>query len=99
MSAQVEINGEAFAGIIGNLSEEGIYYTLTTFVETERNIIPRENIRIILQISEYEKMSLECEIRWFVKPSESKKALLIGMQILNPPDMYKDWIRHLMANH
>lgn len=95
LNARVTISGRSYEGIVGNISEEGLAYTLTTFIQADKDFVPQGEIIIDINIPSGEILNLRCEIRWFLKPSEKGKSLLLGMKILEPSSTYRDWIRQL----
>lgn len=94
LNAEVVSDGKRYEGIIGNVSEEGLGYTLTTFIKTPAVFIPKGSVEIFVRIPRGEApLRLDCEVRWFLNPSTDKKSIIMGMQILEPPEEYKEWIK------
>lgn len=102
LNARIHIGSRHYDGIVGNISEEGLAYTITTFLQTDKGFVPNGEITITINIPSGGKLNLRCEIRWFLKPSEKGKSLLMGMKIIEPPSKYKDWIKEVesrLSNH
>jgi len=92
LHAKVTVGDEIYEGIIGNVSEEGISSTITTYIKTDDKFLPNKNIGLNFDLPSGDPVRLECEVRWFLKPSEKKKTLILGLYILDPPSQYKAWI-------
>lgn len=82
-----------FEAIVGNVSEEGIGYTLTTFMRVEAEFAPRKEINLSIKIPSGDVLNLRCEIQWFLKQSEERGSLLMGMKIIDPSESYREWIQ------
>ncbi len=93
LNAEVISDGKSYEGIIGNVSEEGVAYTLTTFVQVREDFTPKKVIDLVFQIPSGGKLNLSCEVRWYLKPNPDKDTIILGMKILAPPPEYKEWIK------
>ncbi len=93
LNAKVISDGKSYEGIIGNVSEEGLAYTITTFIQVERDFTPQKTIDIVFRLPSGEKLNLNCEVRWYLKPSPNNNTIILGMKILAPPPEYKKWIK------
>jgi hypothetical protein len=77
-------------------------YTITTFIQADKGFVPKGKINVLINIPGGQTLNLTCEIRWFLKPSEKGKSLLLGMKIIDPSSKYKDWIKEMesrISNH
>jgi hypothetical protein len=97
LSATIVSDGKSYEGIIGNVSEEGLAYTITTFVETTGDFVPRGIMETIVRIPSGDKLCLSAEVRWFLKPSPARSSLIIGMKIIDPPREYIEWVDKLVC--
>jgi len=97
VSAWVTMGNRRYEGIVGNVSEEGIAYTITTFIQTDKDFVPRGEIMIAINIPSGAILYQKCEIRWFLKPSEQGNALIMGMKIIEPSSKYRDWIMDIKS--
>jgi hypothetical protein len=88
----VIIGEKKYKGVIGNVSEEGISSTITTYIKTDEEFAPQKGIRLDFQLPSGEEIKLHCEIRWFLKTPDKNAGLMLGLFILEPPKVYKDWI-------
>ena len=88
--------GEDYVGAIENLSEYGIY----TRIFRRNNSIdftPGTAIELELKCLSGEKLNLHCEVKWIhihEKPSHDVVNSM-GMEIIDPPQKYKELIRNL----
>jgi hypothetical protein len=97
LSARIICNGNSYEGIIGNISEEGLSYSITTFIQAGKDFIPKGVIEVIINIPSGEKLNLMCEMRWFLKPTPDGTSFIVGMQIAEPSSKYKEWIKEVKA--
>ena len=95
VSAWVTIGNRNYEGIVGNVSEEGLAYTITTLIQTDKGFVPNGEILIAINVPSGGLLNLRCEIRWFLKPSEQGKSLIMGMKIIEPSSKYRDWIKDI----
>ncbi len=92
LHTRVTVNGDTYEGIIGNVSEEGISSTITTYVKTDSNFSPHKAVTLNFNLPSGEPVTLEGKVRWFLKPSEDKETLILGLYIEDPPPRYKEWL-------
>lgn len=92
LHAKVRVGDEIYEGLIGNVSEEGISSTITTYVKTDNKFYPNKKIGLSFDLPSGRPVDLMCEVRWFLKPSKEKETLILGLYILDPPSQYKEWI-------
>ena len=93
MHANISIGEKTYKGVIGNISEEGILSSLTTSITTDENFLPQKNVEMNLDLPTGETVDLNCEIRWFLKPSEQRKTIMLGLYIIDPPSEYTAWLK------
>ena len=96
LHANVVIGGNSYEGVIGNVSEEGVSSTITTYINTDKNFVPHKAIKLSFQLPGGDPVQLTCEIRWFLKPQENGKSLILGLYIVDPPPKYTEWIEKSM---
>ena len=57
------------------------------------DITPSTLLQIKCTIPSGEQIELKCEVKWFqTKPSPHGVSFSMGMEIINPPKVYKDFI-------
>jgi hypothetical protein len=93
LHADIFIGKKTYKGLIGNISEEGVLYSLTTFIQTDDKFLPQKNVGLNFDLPSGEKVDLNCEVRWFIKPLEKGKALMLGLYIIDPPSEYTEWLK------
>lgn len=93
INAKIISDGKSYEGMIGNVSEEGIMHTITTFVQTTKGFTPKKIIKLNFKIPLGETVHLNGEVMWFLCPSSEKKSLIIGVKIIDPPSQYIEWIK------
>ncbi|MBI4848751.1 MAG: PilZ domain-containing protein [Nitrospirae bacterium] len=91
LHAKVLIGGKTYEGVIGNVSEEGVSSTITTFIKTDKDFHPQKVIALNFQLPSGVTINLSCEVRWFLKPSENSDNLMLGLKIIDPPAEYTEW--------
>ena len=92
LNAKVIIGGKTYAGVIGNVSEEGVSSTITTYIETDEQFTPHKIIHLVFELPSGDTVNLDCEIRWYLRPREHGPNLLLGLYIVAPPAKYTEWI-------
>jgi hypothetical protein len=92
MHADVIMGEKRYKGVIGNVSEEGISSTITTYIKTDEEFTPNKRILLAFQLPSGDDIKLDCEMRWFLKTPDKKIGLMLGLFILEPPKVYQDWI-------
>ncbi len=97
LPARISLDGVTYDGMIGNVAEEGMFYNITTLVESDVDFSPHENIGIEVNIPHLGITRLKCEIRWFLKPSNGRKSLIMGMQVIDPSEEYRAWVRRQLT--
>lgn len=93
LHAKVLIGGKTYEGVIGNVSEEGVGSTITTFIKTDKDFHPQKVIALTFQLPSGAAINLSCEVRWFLKPPENSSTLMLGLKILDPPAEYTEWLQ------
>lgn len=92
LNAKVIIGDKSYEGVIGNVSEEGISSTITTYIKTDDQFTPHKNIRLVFDLPSGDNVNMDCEIRWYLRPREHGTNLIMGLYIVDPPSKYTEWI-------
>ncbi|RJR14740.1 MAG: PilZ domain-containing protein [Nitrospiraceae bacterium] len=92
LHAKVIIGEKTYAGVIGNVSEEGLSSTITTFIKTDEQFTPDRIIHLVFDLPSGDPVDLPCEIRWYLRPRDDAPTLILGLYILEPPSQYTKWI-------
>jgi hypothetical protein len=102
LETELVSGGKSFAGVIGNVSENGVYVK-TSFTNTAIDFLPTRTLELIFRISSEETMHLYCEIIWLYSkkiqhPRLENESVLendIGMDIKNSPQEYENFLENL----
>jgi hypothetical protein len=92
LNAKVIVGGKSYAGVIGNVSEEGVSSTITTYIKTDDQFAPHKIIQLVFDLPSGDEVNLDCEIRWYLRPREHASNLILGLYIVDPPSKYTEWI-------
>jgi hypothetical protein len=97
LKADVSYDSKHSSAMIENFSETGIF----KIVFPEKSVInfyPGETIGVNFQMPLGQAVDLECEIKW-VRIQKNSPLFLkysMGVQIINPPPIYKEFIKTLL---
>ncbi len=95
LDAEIISGSGSYPGIIMNFSEKGLYIVTATANSIE-DIAPSTALELKCNLPSGEKISLNCEVKWFqTKTSPHGISFSMGMGILDPPEGYKEFIRTL----
>jgi hypothetical protein len=92
LDAEIIAGGVSYTGLILNFSEEGLYMvTATTYSVV--SIPPSSKIGLKCSLPSGDKLDMDCEVKWFqTKPSPYGVTFSMGVEIINPPQSYKDFV-------
>lgn len=93
LHAQVAVGEKTYDGVISNVSEEGVSSTITTYIKTDDAFAPQNKITLMFELPTGDQVELNCEIRWYLRPQEKGKNLMLGLFIVDPPIKYREWIQ------
>jgi hypothetical protein len=82
------------AVFIENLSEEGIYM-ITAPAKTSMDFIPGTALELKFQLRSGETLNLRCKVIWSHKNPPDGLTNSVGMEIIDPPLKYKEFIKTL----
>lgn len=95
LDAEIISNSVSYAGIILNLSENGLYMVTATKYNVDE-INPTSVLQMRCKLPTGEAVTLDCHVKWFqTKPSPFGVTFSMGMEIKNPPKEYKEFIKTL----
>lgn len=93
LDAEIITGGKSYHGIIMNFSEQGLYMVTAT-AGSIADIAPSTLIELKCNLPSDKKINLKCEVKWFqTKTSPHGISSSMGMEILNPPKEYKNFIQ------
>lgn len=89
----VIISGKTtYSGIIMNLSESGLYMVTATSNKVV-DISTASTLELKCKLPSGEELKMNCEVKWFqTKTSPHGASFSMGMEILNPPAKYKEFL-------
>lgn len=95
LDAEMVAGETMYAGIIMNFSEDGLYLVTATsnkFAEVDKH----KGIKLNCKLPSGEALSMDCEIKWFQKKtSPHGTSFSMGMEIVNPPAKYRNFVKSL----
>ena len=94
-NADMKFAGKSYVGTIQDVSEGGVQYILTSFLEVSSDFIPERKNDLVLKDPSGKKYKLQCEVKWYVRGKGKDKSMTLGLKISNPPPKYKELIASL----
>jgi hypothetical protein len=94
INAEVSSNEIRHEGIIENLSEEGICMRITP-TKTLKDFTTGIKLDLKFQLPSGETLNLFCKKKWSYKITSRSLMKRIGMEIIDPPTKYRDFITAL----
>ncbi len=94
LSAERISSDKNHAVFIENLSEDGIYL-ITAPAKTAIDFIPETMLKVKFQFPSGETLNLHCKVIWSCKTLHDGLTNSIGLEIIDPPLKYKEFIRTL----
>lgn len=92
LDAEIISGGRSYFGIILNFSEEGLYMVTAT-ANTVIDITPSTTLDLKCTLPSDMSLQMKCEVKWFqTKPSPHGTSFSMGMEIVNPPKEYKEFL-------
>ncbi|MEW6599930.1 MAG: PilZ domain-containing protein [Nitrospirota bacterium] len=77
---------------IENISETGIY--IITAPGKKNTYVPGSELDLELELSSGKTINLNCNVKW-AEDSKEDESKSVGLEIINPPAEYKDFIKTL----
>ncbi|KPJ99675.1 MAG: hypothetical protein AMK71_09370 [Nitrospira bacterium SG8_35_4] len=93
VKAGITLWDKTYEGYIGNVSESGIGYIITSSVMLKDDVPPYEIVKLSFETPEGKSVELQCEVRWSKKGLFSGKTTSLGMRIIDPPPEYEQWLK------
>jgi hypothetical protein len=94
LKAELISGGVSYLGVIENLSEEGIYMRIAP-TKNAIDFVPGTKVELRFQPSSEETLNLPCSVKWAYKTPPHGLTTSIGMEIINPPPEYKEFLETL----
>ncbi len=80
---------------IENLSESGIQM-ITAPAKNPDLFIPGSEVELKLVTAKGETIELQCNVKWSFDNSEEDMTNSVGLEILEPPSEYREFIKNLI---
>jgi hypothetical protein len=95
LDAEIIAGDIRYNGIILNFSEDGLYMvTATTYSVVD--ITPSTMLKLKCKLPAGHFLDMNCEVKWFkTKPSPFGITFSMGMEILDPPFEYKEYLKSI----
>lgn len=95
LDAEIITDDICYSGIILNFSEEGLYLVSATSYSVA-DINPSSHLKLKCKLPAGNSLKMDCEVKWFeTRPSPFGVTFSIGMQIIDPPSDYREFVRTL----
>lgn len=79
---------------IENLSESGIQM-ITSPSKNQNLFVPGAPVELKLKTSDGSTIKLNCNVKWYYDNSEEDMTNSVGLEIIDPPFEYKEFIHKL----
>ncbi len=95
LDVEIVAGGVSYTGLILNCSEEGMYMVTATTYDVV-DIPASSKIELKCKLPSGEGIVMTCEVKWFqTKPSPYGVTFSMGMELLDPPEKYTDYLSTL----
>ncbi len=95
LEAELISGDTSYDGLIGNISEDGIYMRTMPTKTSIDTFTPGTNFELKFQLPSEEKLSLHCIVKWSHKTPPHGLTYSMGMEIIDPPPEYKKFLETL----
>ena len=92
-------NGWNCAAIINNISENGIFAKIPLHEREKNHSLDLYFFSLKLQFPTGDLVNLNCEKKWSYKHSPGSLIEHIGIEVINPPQQYKKYLKSLRFPH
>lgn len=83
---------KTYYGVIDDVYNDDEGYMLTYSINAE-DFHHEKIMMLTLQIPSGETVCIKCEVKWYLKASDDNKRLMLGMKIIDPPLVYKQFVK------
>jgi len=97
LEAELISDNANYKGFIENLCDAGLCIT-TVPMHTAVDFIPGKVVKLKFRLPSGEILNIQGEIRWlhsYKTPSQELIINTMGMELINPPSKYKEFIKTL----
>lgn len=95
LKASLQIGGITYPGFIEDVSIEGMHYYASSFLNATGDFRPAKKLNLTFQAPSGITMELSCELIWFTRPTPADSDLSIGIKILDPPKIFREFVEAL----
>ncbi len=95
LKATITVDDRTYDGYIENISESGIGYLMASPESIKDDFLSSKSIELKLQMQPGKTIVLDCIAKWAKKGLASGKTIGVGMNIIDPPVEYGDWVSAL----
>ena len=99
MKARIISDDKTYDGYVEDVSESGIGSFVISSIKLKNTLATNDIIELNLQMPSDETMNLNCKVMWIKKGVFSDKTIGLGMQIIDTPAEYRDWINKLFLSN
>jgi hypothetical protein len=94
LEAELITDDIRYVAFVGNLSENGIN-TIITPLKATTDFSPGTDLLLKFQLPSGEAVLLNCKKRWSYAISTQGLTKKMGMEIINPPEKYREFLHSL----
>jgi len=95
LKARITVDDRTYDGYIENISESGIGYLISSQQSIKDDFLSSKSIELSLQMQPGKTIVLDCIAKWAKKGLASGKTIGVGMNIIDPPLEYGNWVSAL----
>ena len=93
LKASIMVDDQTFEGYVENISESGIGFLMSSPGRFKDDYLTNKNIELNLQMQPGKTIELNCVAKWAKTGISSGKVVGVGMNIIDPPPEYLDWVK------
>jgi hypothetical protein len=94
IEGELTTNGISYVAFVNNISENGVS-TIITPLSTSSDINSRTDFHLKFKLPSGEDLDLNCRKKWSVSLTSHGLTKKLGMEIVDPPARYKEFIKNL----
>ncbi len=95
LKATITVDDQTYEGYVENISEIGIGYLMSSPGRFKDDYLSNKSIELTMQMEPGQTIVLNCVAAWAKKGLVSGKTVGVGMNIIDPPPEYKDWVKNI----
>lgn len=95
LKASITVDDEMYDGYIENISESGVRFLMSSPSRFKDDFLSNKKIELNLQMQPGITIVLDCVATWAKRGVTTDKTIGVGLNIINPPIEYGEWVRSL----